>query len=215
MRKPTKKTPTRTKLPAAPAEGASVARSLADLATAGVGGNAYTLQVYGHGTFGELDMAACLDSLRDTTRAVQGGDLRHAEGMLVAQAVALNAMFGEMARRASVNMGEYLGATETYLKLALKAQAQCRATLETLALLKNPPVFARQANIAHGPQQVNNGPAPQSAPAAAHAGESAGLRNELLEGEHGERLDTGAAGAASGGDPQLAPVGAVNRPANG
>jgi hypothetical protein len=37
--------------------------------------------------------------------------------------------------------------------LALKAQSQCRATLETLAAIKNPqPVaFVRQANIAHGP----------------------------------------------------------------
>ena len=45
------------------------------------------------------------------------------------------------------------------LRLALKAQAQCRATLEALAAIKNPqPVFfVRQANIAHGPQQVNNG----------------------------------------------------------
>jgi hypothetical protein len=37
-----------------------------------------------------------------------------------------------------------------------RAGHQCRATVETLALSKNPPVFARQANIAHGPQQVNN-----------------------------------------------------------
>ena len=43
------------------------------------------------------------------------------------------------------------------MRLALKAQGQCRATLETLATIKNPPVvFARQANIAQGPQQVNN-----------------------------------------------------------
>ena len=42
-------------------------------------------------------------------------------------------------------------------RLALKAQAQCRATIETLTLIKNPTtVFASQANIAHGPQQVNN-----------------------------------------------------------
>jgi hypothetical protein len=47
---------------------------------------------------------------------------------------------------------------EIYLRLALKAQNQCRMTLETLATIKNPPaVFAKQANIAHGPQQVNNG----------------------------------------------------------
>jgi hypothetical protein len=50
-----------------------------------------------------------------------------------------------------------MGACETYLRLALKAQSQCRATLETLAAIRNPqPVaFVRQANIAHGPQQLN------------------------------------------------------------
>ena len=56
-----------------------------------------------------------------------------------------------------MNTGEYLDATDRYMRLALKAQAQCRATVETLAEIKNPPtLFARQANIAHGPQQVNN-----------------------------------------------------------
>jgi hypothetical protein len=45
---------------------------------------------------------------------------------------------------------------DRFTRLALKAQGQCRATIETLALMKNPPtVFARQANIAHGPQQVD------------------------------------------------------------
>ena len=44
-------------------------------------------------------------------------------------------------------MNEHLPAAETYMRLALKAQSQCRATLETLANIKNPPtVFARQAN---------------------------------------------------------------------
>ena len=51
-----------------------------------------------------------------------------------------------------------------YLRLALKAQSQCRATLATLAAVKNPqPVaFVRQANIAHGPQQVNNAAAAEA-----------------------------------------------------
>ena len=58
-----------------------------------------------------------------------------------------------------MNMDEYIEATERYMRLALKAQGQCRATLETLAAIKNPPVvFARQANFANGPQQVNNNP---------------------------------------------------------
>ena len=52
---------------------------------------------------------------------------------------------------------EYVDQVDRYMRLALKAQGQCRATLETLATIKNPlVVFARQANIAQGPQQVNN-----------------------------------------------------------
>jgi hypothetical protein len=57
-------------------------------------------------------------------------------------------------------MGEHFDAFERYLRLALKAQNQCRATLETLAAIKNPPVvFTKQANINHGNgnQQINNG----------------------------------------------------------
>lgn len=61
-------------------------------------------------------------------------------------------------------MREYIPAMETYLKLALKAQTQCRTTLQTLAEIKNPqPVsFVKQANISHGPQQINNGVSPRA-----------------------------------------------------
>jgi hypothetical protein len=44
-----------------------------------------------------------------------------------------------------------------------------------LALSKNPPVFARQANIAPGPQQINN------TMSIARAGVSESAPNELLE----------------------------------
>ena len=50
---------------------------------------------------------------------------------------------------------DYLDQFEGYLKLALRAQVQSRATIGTLAELKNPPImgYVKQANIAHGPQQ--------------------------------------------------------------
>ncbi len=36
---------------------------------------------------------------------------------------------------------------EGFMRMALRAQSQCRTTLETLAAIKNPPsVYARQAN---------------------------------------------------------------------
>jgi hypothetical protein len=81
---------------------------------------------------------------------------------LAIQAHTLDTIFNELARRSAANVGEYMEAAERYMRLALKAQSQCRATIETLAEIKNPkPVaFVQQANIANGPQQVNNGPLP-------------------------------------------------------
>ena len=46
----------------------------------------------------------------------------------------------------------HLQAAETYMRLALKSQSQCRTTVETLAEIKNPRqvAFVKQANIAGG-----------------------------------------------------------------
>jgi len=102
----------------------------------------------------DLSLMDIAHELREQGEAVNRGDLSGAERMLNAQAVALNAIFAEMARRAALNMSEHLSATEIYMRLALKAQSQSRATFETLAAIKNPPVvFARQANINNGGQQ--------------------------------------------------------------
>jgi hypothetical protein len=50
---------------------------------------------------------------------------------------------------AALNMKQYLDATDKFMRLALKAQSQCRTTVEALGELKNPqPVaFVKQANI--------------------------------------------------------------------
>ena len=161
---------------------------------------------------GNHEVNALARELTAQVVAVNGGDLLRAEGMLIAQAHTLDALFNNLARRAHGQ--EYLRQYETYLRLALKAQSQCRATLETLAIVRNPPsvAFVRQANIAHGPQQVNNGVSAEAK--ASHARETENLQNKLLEARHGERLDTGTAGAASGADPQLATVGKIYRPEN-
>ena len=76
--------------------------------------------------------------------------------MLTAQAHTLDAVFNRRAR-SSANC-KYVNHIEAYLRLALKAQNQCRATIEALAAIKNPQqvAFVRQANISNGPQQVNN-----------------------------------------------------------
>jgi hypothetical protein len=138
------------------------------------------------------------------------------EALLTGHIVALNAVFVRFALRAHVNLGQHLDATERYTRLALKAQSQCRATAETLATIKNPStVFARQANIAQGPQQVNNMVALTNGtnPDLARAENSKSVQNELLEA-HGDRLDARTANATSGSDQGLAPVGALDGPAN-
>ena len=160
------------------------------------------------------DVNELVSELARQVEAVNSGDLRRAEGVLIAQAHALDNIFANLARRATNQT--HLTQWEAYMRMAMRAQNQCRMTLESLANIKNPPVvFARQANIAHGPQQVNNGLAQNSDVSAsdAWAKESEIAQNRLLEGTHGERLDGGAQGAASGANPQLAPVGAFNRPA--
>ncbi len=191
--------------------GVSKERQLADLGADGIVSNAMTARAFLNHSQPNLSITELVASVKAHGEKVNGNDLAAAEQMLVAQAIALNSIFAEMARRSALNMGDYLDATDRYMRLALKAQGQCRATLETLAAIKNPPVvFARQANIAHGPQQVNNGVAPERAKGAPAHEQTGITSNELLEMEYGKRLDAGAQGAAGLANSRLAAVGTVN-----
>ena len=122
----------------------------------------------------------------------------------MAQAVTLNAMFTSLVSRAF--RADFVEAYERNMRYGMRAQAQCRATLETLAAIKNPPtVFARQANIANGPQQVNNSTAVVQEGSRVRAiPEKPPI--ELLEA-HVERVDAGAQATAVGGDQALEAAG--------
>jgi hypothetical protein len=97
------------------------------------------------------------------------------------------------------------------MRVALKAQNQCRMTVETLGTIKNPPVvFARQANIAQGPQQVNNNAMTPAAEPPAR-GENKNTPNKLLKEKPHERLDTRTPGAAVGADTHLTVLGESDR----
>ena len=154
----------------------------------------------------QLDTPALIDALRAQTKAVQQGDLRAAEAMLMNQATALQSLFVKLTETGL--QANLLRQQETALRLALKAQSQCRATLETLANIKNPPVvYAKQANVTTGPQQINNGP--QAVPTGTR--EKVFQENKLKELEHEAQqwLDTGTTSAAGGthqGAKALAPV---------
>lgn len=114
---------------------------------------AMTASAYTQGT----NMLA--SDLAQLIKIMGAGDLSHAEGMLIAQAQTLDCIFNHLAQLAAQRLPNMnIKGTEIFLRLAMKAQSQCRATLEALASLKSPSVvYAKQANFANGPQQVNNG----------------------------------------------------------
>ena len=155
---------------------------------------------------GHPDVAALAVQLEIGMNDVRKNDLRECEAMLYSQAHALQAVFVDALRQ--VEEQGWFSNSEAYMRIGLKAQSQCWATLETLAQIKNPSVvFARQANIAQGPQQVNNGMMPAGEPRA--RGENENTPNKLLEEKPHERLDTGTTGAAVGAIQQLATVGDI------
>ena len=137
---------------------------------------------------------------------VRENDMSSVEAMLLAQAHTCDLIFNDCALKA---MGsDTMPKLEAYMRMALKAQQQSASTLRVLGELKSPKqiAFIKQANVAHQ-QQVNNCTAP---PTRAHE-ESSNQSNELLEHQHGERLDTGTAGQAGRGNQALETVGTIDR----
>lgn len=86
--------------------------------------------------FGQQDVAELMMELHTQIQRLRGGDMSGVEAMLFAQATALQAIFVDLATRAQKQ--QRMPLMQTQLTLALKAQAQCRATLEALAEVKNP-----------------------------------------------------------------------------
>ena len=195
-------------------DGQTQAEVLADAALLPAFGAAATTKAFCT-QFGELGITELAGSLATQTKKMKDGDLGRAEAMLLSQAHTLDAIFNALAQRAAMNAGQYMDAADKYLRLALKAQNQCRATLQTLGEMKNPqPVaFVKQANITSGPQQVNNG-ATCAANPHAHAAKNEFQQNELLEQKFDEQLDTRAPGAAVSNDSTMATMGAIDRANN-
>ena len=81
---------------------------VAEAAVEGLAHNAVTVVQFSDSPLGELALAECLEALDASVAAVQGGDLGNVEALLVGQAVALNAIFTNLALRAKLNMVEHL-----------------------------------------------------------------------------------------------------------
>lgn len=137
-------------------DGVSDDRLIAQIALNPITANASTVLDYSSSLFTDLSLLDCIEVLKSDMKKVNEGDLDNLEAMLTCQASVLNAMFNNMAKLAI--HADVMSKLDSYMRLALKAQSQCRTTVEAIAELKFPKssTFIRQANIANQ-QQVNNG----------------------------------------------------------
>lgn len=152
-----------------------------------------------------LDVPALMKVLEEQTAAVNCNDLAQVEAMLMNQATALQSLFARLTEKALD--AEYVSTFDTMMKMSLRAQSQCRATLETLAAIKNPPlVIAKQANVTSGPQQINNG-----VEAFSRARENENVQSKLSGGNNELLPNTGTPCVESETYSTLETVGEVNR----
>jgi hypothetical protein len=108
---------------------------------------AVTAQAYAP-LIGETDLAAVLKRLGEMSTGSVKDNARDLEYMLTSQAIALDSIFNRLAIQAHASIGKHPKVVDVYLRLALKAQSQCRATAETLANLKSPRQYISQTNVA-------------------------------------------------------------------
>ena len=160
----------------------------------------------------EADRPNMLDfalDLKARGEAIAAGDLTLASQLLVSQAITLDAIFTDLARRAGINAHEYLDASERYMRLALKAQAGSRATLAELIKVHQP----REQTVRH--VHVNEGGQAVIADQFHH--HTGGQENaKSIEQPHA--TGTGAAGtgpALSGPDPFGQPMPIPSRKGQG
>lgn len=167
---------------------------------------------------GGANLNGLAQALNEQAEQANKGDFSHAEAMLATQAATLDAIFHQLAQQA--NGSEYMDKMERYMRLAFKAQSQCRTTLEALAEVKAPKAvqFVRQANFAQGHQQVNNydqsdDPAHASPPKPRTRGKGKSAK-QTKQVEHHEQQTLDPRGTATAGrdDQEMEAVGAVDGP---
>ena len=195
-------------------EGKTEEKQFAEIVLSTTNRNTLTALRFAKGTIdGDVNLLDAVTVMRESTAKVNNGDLKSLESTLTVQATSLDAIFNHLALRA--HAADTLPKLEVFMRLALKAQAQCARTIEVIATMKNPPVvFAKQANISNGNQQVNNGNLPINV--ATHAGKTINPSNELLEvTQHGStKMDIRTATRAGDKDHKMATMEAVDRRKN-
>ena len=140
-------------LPSGSVTGQTEQEKLANLGLAPEFKAAVTAHAYAP-LIGEQDLATVFQRVGElSTKSVKESS-KDLEYMLTSQAIALDSIFNRLAVQAQASVGKHPKVVDTYLRLALKAQSQCRATAETLAVLKSPRQYINQTNVA-GAMQIN------------------------------------------------------------
>lgn len=116
--------------------------------------NAALAESFGSQVFGDQlkpELTEISGVMAEEIQRTLKGDLSLASRIYTSQAISLDTLFTEMARRSGMNMGQHPDAADRYMRLALKAQTACRSTLEALARLHQP----REQTVKH--VHVNEG----------------------------------------------------------
>ena len=93
-----------------------------------------------NGTGESVGMMEAAAVIEQRAAEAMKGDLSFASATLASQAMTCDVMFSEFARRAAEQVGKNIDAADRYARLAMKAQSNCRTTLEALAKLNQPRV---------------------------------------------------------------------------
>ena len=137
-----------------------------------------------------LDIPRLMAVLKAESERLSEGKSDDIGPILANQALALQSLFSRLTERALSQ--SHMSNIEAFMRLALRAQSQCRATLEALSSLnKAPTVFAQQANVATN-QQINY------------------AQNQLLGDDDELRPNTRAPGAEKAVNPEMEALGEVD-----
>lgn len=128
--------------------------------------------------FPDIDRSALFQEFIEQIKFIKEGNLERPEEIMIVQAHTLDNLYTEMISLGRKNLGN-INVSEKFIRLALKAQAQCRTTLETLYNIKNPKPYIQNNHAEY--QQVNNSHFPKSSIGNKNLG------NELLEDKKDEQ----------------------------
>jgi len=175
-----------------------IGRTLARITLDPQARNANLAMSFGSNMFGDRlkpDIAESTAVLAEEIQRALKGDLSLASRIYTSQAISLDALFTDMATRSGNNMIQYPDAADRYMRLALKAQAACRSTLEALARLHQPrEQTVRHVHVNEGGQAViadhfhnhaggrENGKSIKQSDATSAAGASAALPSSNASG---------------------------------